>query len=287
MNKASIGVIGGSGLYEIEGAKTIEELDITTPWGNPSDTIHIADVEGFRVAFIPRHGRGHFILPHEVNYRANIAAMKMIGVREIIAFSAVGSLKEEIRPLDFVLPDQIIDRTVSRQSTFFGNGVAAHIPFGHPFCARLHGVITNAAHSMELVMHTDQTLICMEGPAFSTKAESNLYRSWGAGVINMSTLPEAKLAREAEICYAVVCMSTDYDCWHETEEHVTIDMVIKNLTTNAGNAKKLLKLVLESLGRERDCTCPEASKFAIITDDRKRNKGQIGKLKAILPDYFN
>ena len=273
MNKAAIGVIGGSGLYEIEGAKTIEELDITTPWGNPSDTIHIAEIEGFRAAFLPRHGRGHFILPHEVNYRANIAAMKMIGVREIIAFSAVGSLKEEIRPLDFVLPDQVIDRTMNRPGTFFGNGVAAHIPFGHPFCSRLHGVIKNAADTIGLVMHTGQTLICMEGPAFSTKAESNLYRSWGAGVINMSTLPEAKLAREAEICYAVVCMSTDYDCWHETEEHVTIDMVIRNLTTNAGNAKKLLKLVLESLGQERDCACPEASKYAIITDERKRNKG--------------
>jgi 5'-methylthioadenosine phosphorylase len=287
MNKAAIGVIGGSGLYEIKGAKTIEEIDITTPWGNPSDSIVIAEIEGFRAAFLPRHGRGHVILPHEVNYRANIAALKMIGVREIVAFSAVGSLKEEIRPLDFVLPDQVIDRTMSRPNTFFGNGVAAHIPFGHPFCSRLQGVIKSAADAMGLVMHTGQTLICMEGPAFSTMAESNLYRSWGAGVINMSTIPEAKLAREAEICYAVVCMSTDYDCWHETEEHVTIDMVIRNLTTNAGNAKSLLKLVLERLGKERDCVCPEASKYAVITDGGRRNKGQIGKLKAILPDYFN
>ena len=287
MNKAAIGVIGGSGLYQIEGSKTIEEITITTPWGKPSDSIVIAEIDGYRTAFLPRHGRGHVVLPHEVNYRANIAAMKMIGVREIVAFSAVGSLKEEIRPLDFVLPDQVIDRTRSRPSTFFGNGVAAHIPFGHPFCSRLQGVIKSAADTMGLVMHTGQTLVCMEGPAFSTKAESTLYRSWGAGVINMSTIPEAKLAREAEICYAVVCMSTDYDCWHETEEHVTIDMVIKNLTTNAGNAKSLLKLVLEQLGKERDCVCPEASKYAVITDGGKRDKAQVRKLRAILPDYFN
>ncbi len=286
MDKATIGVIGGSGLYEIEGAKTIEELSIKTPWGKPSHNIVISEIEGHRAAFLPRHGKGHAHLAHEVNFRANIAALKMIGVREIIAFSAVGSLKEEIRPLDFVLPDQIIDRTKSRPSTFFGNGVAAHVGFGHPFCERLCGHIQNAAAGLGLAMHTGETLICMEGPAFSTKAESNLYRSWGAGVINMSTLPEAKLAREAEICYAVICMSTDYDCWHETEEHVTIDMVIRNLTTNAGNAKKLLKLVLERIGKERGCGCAEAAKYAIITSEEKRDRAQSKKLKAILPDYF-
>ena len=284
--KASIGIIGGSGLYEIDGAKTIEELDIETPWGKTSDSIVIAEIEGHRAAFLPRHGRGHIHLPHEVNYRANIAAMKMIGVEEIIAFSAVGSLKEGIHPLDFVLPDQVIDRTRARESSFFGSGVAAHISFGHPFCARLHSIIKPAADEIALTMHTAETLICMEGPAFSTKAESNLYRSWGAGVINMSTLPEAKLAREAEICYAVICMSTDYDCWHETEEHVTIDMVVKNLTTNASNAKKLLKLLLERLGAGRDCACREAAKYAHITAEHKRGKAQVKKLKAILPDYF-
>jgi 5'-methylthioadenosine phosphorylase len=286
MDKAKIGIIGGSGLYEIDGAKTIEEISIDTPWGKPSDSIVISEIEGHRAAFLPRHGKGHVYLPHEVNFRANIAALKMIGVREIIAFSAVGSLKEEIKPLDFVLPDQVIDRTRSRHSSFFGNGVAAHISFGHPFCERLHGHISSAAGEMGLTMHTGETLICMEGPAFSTKAESILYRSWGAGVINMSTLPEAKLAREAEICYAVICMSTDYDCWHETEEHVTIDMVIRNLTTNAGNAKKILKLILDRIGRERECGCSEASKYAIITAENKRDKGQSKKLKAILPDYF-
>lgn len=286
MQKASIGIIGGSGLYEIDGAKTIEELKITTPWGKPSDAVVIADVEGHRAAFLPRHGRGHLYLPHEVNYRANIAALKMIGVEEIIAFSAVGSLKEKIRPLDFVLPNQIIDRTKARESTFFGNGMVGHITFGHPFCGRLLGIIKHAADEIGLTMHTDETLICMEGPAFSTKAESNLYRSWGAGIINMSTIPEAKLARESEMCYAVICMSTDYDCWHETEEPVTIDMVIKNLTTNAGNAKKLIKLLLDRLGNDRDCECGEASKYAIITAEQKRHKNQIKKLKAILPHYF-
>ncbi|MBP7735016.1 MAG: S-methyl-5'-thioadenosine phosphorylase [Spirochaetes bacterium] len=286
MNKATIGVIGGSGLYEINGAKTIEELSIETPWGKPSDSIVISEIEGHRAAFLPRHGKGHVYLPHEVNARANIAALKMIGVREIIAFSAVGSLKEEIKPLDFVLPDQVIDRTKARPSSFFGNGVAAHVSFGHPFCGRLHGHIKAAADEMDLTMHAGETLICMEGPAFSTKAESNLYRSWGAGVINMSTLPEAKLAREAEICYAVICMSTDYDCWHETEEHVTIDMVIRNLTTNAGHAKQLLKRILDRLGEKRDCGCVEASKYAIITAGDRRARDQIEKLKAILPEHF-
>ena len=286
MDKATIGVIGGSGLYEIEGARTLEEVSIDTPWGKPSDSIMISEIEGHRAAFLPRHGKGHVHLAHEVNFRANIAAMKMIGVREIIAFSAVGSLKEEIKPLDFVLPDQVIDRTRSRPSSFFGNGVAAHISFGHPFCDRLQGHIKSAAGELGLTMHTGETLICMEGPAFSTKAESNLYRSWDAGVINMSTLPEAKLAREAEICYAVICMCTDYDCWHETEEQVTIDMVIRNLTTNAGNAKKILKLILERIGKERECGCPEAAKYAILTAENKRDRNQSKKLKAILPDYF-
>jgi len=286
MQKASIGIIGGSGLYEIDSAKTIEEIKITTPWGEPSDTIVIADVEGHRGAFLPRHGRGHVYCPHEVNFRANIAALKMIGVTEVIAFSAVGSLKENIRPLDFVLPDQIIDRTKGRESTFFGNGIVGHITFAAPFCDRLRGIIKQAADDIGLTMHAGETLICMEGPAFSTKAESNLYRSWGAGVINMSTLPEAKLAREAEMCYAVICMSTDYDCWHETEESVTIDMVLRNLTTNAGNAKNLIRLLLERLGRERTCDCGEASKYAVITEAKKRSRNQIKKLKTILPNYF-
>jgi 5'-methylthioadenosine phosphorylase len=188
MNNISTAIIGGSGLYEIEGVKVVEEISIRTPWGEPSDLITITEIDGVFAAFLPRHGRGHRILPHELNYRANIAALKMIGVKEIFAFSAVGSLREEIRPLDFVVPDQVIDRTKARESTFFGGGVAAHVGFGHPFCDRLRNIIIPSAKELGLNVHETSTLVCMEGPAFSTKAESNLYRSWGAGVINMSTL---------------------------------------------------------------------------------------------------
>jgi len=286
VEKASIGIIGGTGLYEIEGARIINEISVLTAWGAPSDRITIAEIEGTTAAFLPRHGRGHVLLPQEINSRANIAALKMIGVEEIIAFSAVGSLKEKIRPMDFVLPDQVIDRTQGRQNTFFGNGIVAHVPFACPFCERLHRIILPVAEEMGLTMHTGETLICMQGPAFSTKAESNLYRSWGAGAINMSTLPEAKLAREAEICYAVVCMSTDYDCWHEEEEDVTIDMVIKNLATNSSNAKDMIKKLIKSLGQERTCDCGDATKNSIITAEGRRDPGQAEKLKTIFPDYF-
>jgi 5'-methylthioadenosine phosphorylase len=284
--KAKIGIIGGTGLYEIDGVTVLEEISLDTPWGQPSDAITIGEISGRRVAFLARHGRGHRRLPHEVNARANIAALKMIGVEEIIAISASGSLKEEIRPLDFVIPDQIIDRTKARPSTFFGDGVAAHVGFAEPFCSRLHELIAPAAKQTGITLHRNQTLLCMEGPAFSTKAESRLYRSWGCGVINMSTLPEAKLAREAEMCYAVICMSTDYDCWHEEEEHVTIDMVIQNLTTNSEHARNLRKNLILAMDGERSCACGQASKYAIITAPEKRDPAQVKRLKAILPEYF-
>jgi 5'-methylthioadenosine phosphorylase len=286
LKKATIAFIGGSGLYDIEGAKLIEQLDIDTPWGKPSDKIDIVDIEGTTVAFLPRHGRGHIHAPHQLNFQANIAALKMIGVEQIIAFSAVGSLKEEIPPLDFVLPSQIIDRTKNRTTTFFENGITAHVGFADPFCSRLHDIILPVAKELDLKMHTGETLIVMEGPAFSTRAESNLYRSWGAGVINMSTIPESKLAREAEICYAVICMSTDYDCWHESEEDVTIDIVIKNMNTNSANAKELVRRLAGKLRSARSCGCKEASKYAVITAPEKRNPEQAKRLKAILPDYF-
>lgn len=286
MHTAKIGVIGGSGIYEIEGAKVIKELSLETPWGMPSDKIVIAEVEGIATAFLPRHGKGHFIMPHEINSRANIAAMKMIGVQEIIAFSAVGSLKEKIKPLDFVIPDQIIDRTGSRPHTFFGNGIVAHIAFADPFCSRLHEIIIPAAKKNNLKLHKGETVICMEGPAFSTRAESRMYRSWGAGIINMSALPEAKLAREAEMCYAMICMSTDYDSWKENEDHVTAEMIIGNLNQNAGNAKILLKSLLPSMGGNSPCPCREAAKYSIITAPDKRNPEEIKKLKKIFPDYF-
>jgi len=285
--KIDVGIIGGSGLYQIEGVNILEEVKVKTPWGMPSDVITIAEVGGVKAGFLPRHGRGHFILPHEINYRANIASLKMLGANQIVAFSAVGSLKERIKPLDFVIPNQIIDRTKSRISTFFGDGIAAHIAFADPFCSRLHELILIAAQKLNIPMHTNETLICMEGPAFSTRAESHLYRSWQAGVINMSTLPEAKLAREAEMCYAVICMSTDYDCWKEDEEHVTVDMVVNNLNKNASNAKALIKELIPLLTKERDCGCKEAIKYAVITDPKKQSSKQKKKLKAILPKYFS
>lgn len=286
MEKATIGFIGGSGLYEIEGSKIIDELQIETPWGSPSDKISIVEIDGLKAAFLPRHGRGHKYLPHEVNAMANIAALKKIGVEEIVAFSAVGSLKAEIKPLDFIIPDQIIDRTTKRESSYFGNGVGGHVAFADPFCSRLQKQIKKCADNISLKYHEKETLICMEGPAFSTRAESNLYRSWGAGIINMSTIPESKLAREAEICYAVVCMSTDYDCWKEDEEHVTIELVIQNLTINSTNAKKLIKEILHSIKNDGTCKCDESSKYAVITSPDKRNKEQVEKLKFILPEYF-
>lgn len=287
MKKASIGIIGGSGLYDIEGIDIVEEVDVETPWGKPSDSIMIGEVDGKRAAFLPRHGRGHKVLPHEINFRANIAALKMVGVEEILAFSAVGSLKEAIRPLDFIIPDQVIDRTKSRVSTYFGDGIAAHISFGHPFCGRLHQEIRPVAEDMGITLHTEETLICMEGPAFSTKAESNLYRSWGAGVINMSALPEAKLAREAEMCYAMICMCTDYDCWKEDEAHVSVEMLIDNLNKNGQKAKDLLKKLLGRMSHERSCECKDTVKFAVITPPEKQNPESVKKLSAILPNYFN
>jgi len=259
--KIDVGIIGGSGLYQIEGVTILEEVKVRTPWGMPSDAITIAEVGGVKAGFLPRHGRGHFILPHEINYRANIASLKMLGAGQIVAFSAVGSLKERIKPLDFVIPNQIIDRTKSRISTFFGDGIAAHIAFADPFCTRLHELILVAAQKLNIPMHTNETLVCMEGPAFSTRAESHLYRSWQAGVINMSTLPEAKLAREAEMCYAVICMSTDYDCWKEDEEHVTVDMVVNNLNKNASNDKALIKKLIPLLTKKRDWGCKEGIKY--------------------------
>jgi 5'-methylthioadenosine phosphorylase len=279
-------IIGGSGLYEIEGATIIEEKDMDTPWGKPSDVITIAEVNGIQAAFLPRHGRGHKILPTEVNNRANIAALKMLGVEEIFAFSAVGSLKEEIAPEHFVLPSQVIDRTRQRENTFYGNGVVGHVSFADPFCPKLQAIVEPLAKELNITMHTDETLVCMEGPAFSTRAESHMYRSWGAGIINMSTLPEAKLAKEAEICYAVICMSTDYDCWKEDEEHVTIDMVIETSKKNSAKAKKLIEKIITSQGSKVECGCHEAAKYAIMTSPDVIPSETLEKLKVLYPEYY-
>ncbi len=284
---AQIGVIGGTGLYQVEGVKVLTEIRPETPWGLPSDAITICDVGGVPVAFLPRHGRGHRILPTEVNSHANIAALKAAGVEQIIAFSAVGSLKEEIAPLDFVVPDQVIDRTRLRRQTYFGDGVVAHAGFADPFCPRLRQNLLAAIQGLGIKVHTAATLVCMEGPAFSTKAESHLYRSWGGSCINMSALPEAKLAREAEICYAMVCMSTDYDCWRDETEHVSAEMIFQNLGKNAVNAARVIRATARTLAAAaRSCSCAIATHKAVITAPEARPAETARKLKYILPDLF-
>ncbi len=262
-----IGIIGGSGLYEMEGIKDIKQVAVDTPFGAPTDKFTIGNLEGKEVVFLPRHGVGHRISPSEINYRANIYAMKKLGVERIVSVTACGSLKEEIRPLDFVVVDQFVDRTnYAREMTFFNQGIVAHISFAHPVCKELSKLLYDVGKRQGLSMHKDGTYINMEGPAFSTLAESNLYRSWGMDVIGMTNLPEAKLAREAEICYSTLAAVTDYDCWHPQYETITIDMVIKNLQKNIQNARKILIEVIRGLSDKRTCACKDALRYAIITD---------------------
>ncbi|TGK03058.1 S-methyl-5'-thioadenosine phosphorylase [Leptospira langatensis] len=284
--KVKAAVIGGTGLYSLDGMELVEEVLPETPWGKPSDTIKIGKIQGKLIAFLPRHGVGHFLMPHEVPMKANICALKILGVEEIVAFSSVGSLREEIKPMDFVLPAQIIDRTRGRESTFFGKGVVAHAPFADPFSKNLSDRIKKAADKINLPIHENKTLVCMEGPLFSTRAESHMYRSWGADIINMSVLPEAKLAREAEIAYQMICMSTDYDCWRENEEAVTAEMVMGNLSKNANTAKKLLTSLISDLGNGDDLSLKNSTKFSIITAPERRNPDTVAKLKVMFPDYL-
>ena len=269
MAEAKLGVIGGSGLYEIDGLTDVEEARVKTPFGDPSDAIVLGTLEGTRVAFLPRHGRGHRILPTELPVRANIWALKSLGVEWIISVSAVGSLKEDVQPLDIVIPDQIIDRTKSRVNTFFGEGIVVHCTFADPFCPVLSQLLYQVAYyhvgTHVPRVHPGGTYLAMEGPFFSTRAESNLYRSWGASIIGMTALPEAKLAREAEICYATIACVTDYDCWHEVHESVTIDMVISNLMRTVDAAKVVIKKASGQLPQHRKCGCASALKDAIIT----------------------
>ncbi|MFN3605262.1 MAG: S-methyl-5'-thioadenosine phosphorylase [Leptonema sp. (in: bacteria)] len=284
MEKVNIGIIGGSGLYEIPEIKIISELNPKTPWGNPSDTIFVGKYNDIKIAFLSRHGRGHIYNPSEVPYRANIAALKFLRVEHILAFSAVGSLREEIAPLDFVLPSQIIDRTKGiRPHTFYENGIVAHFMFADPFSSELRDVIYKHRQAINVNMHINKTLICIEGPAFSTRAESHLYRTWGADIINMSALPEAKLAREAEISYQMICMTTDYDCWKEDEHDVNVEMVIKNLHQNSENAKKLLKEVLSDIVNLKN-PYKNTIHSSIITAKEKKNIEQLNKLKYLFPD---
>jgi len=261
-----IAVIGGSGLYEIDGVKFLDHVEVSTPYGNPSDRISIAEIGGEKVAFLPRHGRGHRLLPSEVPSRANIWALKSLGVAQIVSISAVGSLGDEYAPGSFVLPDQLIDRTTRRPNSFFGDGVVGHVSFAEPFCRgireRIAVVLSRAGHAFR----DGATLVCMEGPAFSSRAESQLHRSWGAHLIGMTALPEAKLAREAEICYATVAMVTDWDCWRGEEEGVTLEMVLATMRQNVQDIKRALPLIVGALADRKDCPCRHAAASAIVTD---------------------
>jgi len=286
MPQAKIGVIGGSGLYDIEGMTDIEEVDIKTPFGQPSDTIVVGKLEGVGVAFLPRHGRGHRILPTEVPVRANIYALKSLGVGHIIAINSVGSLKEEFKPGDLLIPDQLIDRTRSRVNTFFGEGVVVHIPFGEPVCPDLSQVVYRAAKDAGATTHRGGTYVVMEGPAFSTRAESLLYRAWEADVIGMTALPEAKLAREAEICYAIIACVTDYDCWHRKHEAVTAEIILNTLRQNIGIAKKIIRLALGRVPEKRDCGCGSALKTAIVTAPELIPDEQKKKLDLLIGKYI-
>ena len=284
--KAEIGIIGGSGLYSMPGFETQQEAAIETPFGRPSDNYVIGTLAGRQVAFLARHGRGHRISPSELNFRANIYGMKSLGVERIISLSAVGSLKEEHRPLDFVVPDQFFDRTRGRVSTFFGEGLAAHISFADPVCPELSEVVTAAGRAAEVNIKKGGTYLCMEGPAFSTKAESNVYRSWGMDVIGMTNLQEAKLAREAEICYVTVAMVTDYDCWHPQHDAVTVNDIIANLMKNAENARQVVAEAVASMPAARGCQCGSALAHAILTDRQLVPAATRQKLGILIDKYF-
>jgi 5'-methylthioadenosine phosphorylase len=266
LQTAEIGIIGGSGLYAMPGLTGVREHVVETPFGDPSDAFILGELDGRRVAFLARHGRGHRILPSELNFRANIYALKSLGVERILSVSAVGSLKEEHKPTDFVIPDQFIDRTFARVGTFFGQGVVAHVGFGDPVCATVCSAIQQACAQVGVVGKRGGTYVCMEGPQFSTRAESNLYRSWGADVIGMTNLQEAKLAREAEICYATMAMVTDYDCWRAGHDDVTVEQVVAVIHQNADNAAKVVRAAVSCMPRERGCACASALKYAVMTD---------------------
>jgi 5'-methylthioadenosine phosphorylase len=264
-NQAAIGVIGGSGLYEMEGLSNVQFIEMDTPFGKPSDAIVMGLLNNVPVAFLPRHGRGHRFNPSQIPARANIYALKTLGVERVISVSAVGSLKEEFAPLDLVIPSQLIDRTRMRDSTFYDKDMVVHVGFAEPFCPAASHALHHAAQELDLNVHPGGTMVVMEGPAFSTKAESFMYRSWGADIIGMTALPEAKLAREAEMCYTTMAWVTDYDCWHQSAETVTVDMVIQNLLKNVATSKELLRTLIPKLDGKRDCPCGAALKDAIIT----------------------
>jgi 5'-methylthioadenosine phosphorylase len=284
-NNKILGIIGGSGLYDIEELKNKNWVKVESAFGTPSDEILFAELDGLEIRFLPRHGRGHILTPSEINYKANIEAFKSIGVTEIISISAVGSLREDFVPGDFVLVDQFVDRTHSRSSTFFQNGLVAHVSMAHPVCSRNGSHILEAAKHESIKIHEKGTYVVMEGPQFSSKAESEIYRKWECDVIGMTNMPEAKLAREAEICYTSVAMVTDFDCWHPNHDNVTVDAIIKVLTANAANAKKLIKRFVPFFlndNNSENCTCKKALDNAIITSPGMRSKEVMDKLSSIL-----
>lgn len=281
-----VGIIGGSGLYEMEGLTGVKSVKVETPFGDPSDEYITGMLGDTKLVFLPRHGRGHRILPSEVNYRANVYGMKKLGVERIISVSAVGSMKEEIAPGHIVIVDQFFDRTKNRVSTFYGSGIVGHIPFADPVCGNLSDTLCSAAKGAGATVHKGGTYICIEGPQFSTKAESRIYRSWGVDVIGMTNIPEAKLAREAEICYGVLALSTDYDCWHETHESVTVDMIIATLTANVKMAREIIKKAVPAIAAERKCECASAMQFATITNKTMIPEQTKKDLSLILGKYL-
>lgn len=281
-----IGIIGGSGLYSMPGFEKDREVQVETPWGPPSDAYVVGQLAGKEVAFLARHGRGHRLSPSEINFRANIFGFKKLGVERIISLSAVGSLKEEHKPLDFVIPDQFFDRTRNRTSTFFGEGLVAHISFADPVCPQLSDVVYAACAAEGVHAKKGGTYLCMEGPAFSTKAESNVYRAWGMDVIGMTNLQEAKLAREAEICYVTVAMVTDYDCWHPDHDAVTVEQIIATLQKNAENAARVVHAAVASMPEERKCRCGSALSHALITDRAAVPPETLKKLELLVGKYF-
>jgi len=285
--KPSIGIIGGSGLYSMPGFEDKQERKIETPWGSPSDAYHTGRLAGQDVAFLARHGRGHRISPSELNFRANIWGFKSLGVERIISLSAVGSLKEEHKPLEFVIPDQFFDRTRGRVSTFFGEGLVAHVSFAEPVCPELMELVRQACVSADVEVTKGGTYLCMEGPAFSTKAESNIYRTWGMDIIGMTNLQEAKLAREAEICYVTVAMVTDYDCWHPHHDSVTVTDILANLRRNADSACKVVAATVASMPEARDCKCGSALKHALITDPGTIPDATRKKLELLVGKYLH
>ncbi len=282
-----IGIIGGSGFYQMEGLTDIEEITVETPFGKPSDALILGNLDGKPVVFLPRHGVGHRILPSEINVRANIYALKSLGVEWLIAVSAVGSLKQEIEPRHFVVPDQLYDHTKHRESTFFGDGIAAHISLAHPFCSILSDVLYTATTDVGVTAHNGGTYICMEGPAFSTQAESNVYRTLGFDIIGMTAAQEAKLAREAEMCYAVLACSTDYDCWHPEHDHVTTEMILDNVRANVEASKKIVRSAIAKIPEgERSCPCSTALQYALATQSDKIPEAKRHELKLLLDKYL-